>query len=260
MKIHFDIIQGSQQWRELRQMKLTASDLPLAIAAEKSLQMTIAEMEAITGKLSKGAKWTDYAFQLSLNFPDIYATNLDYSKIEKSARRSTALDFLSKRYKCDQKPESSNYWTERGSRLESLARLKYEQMTEREVKQAGFIDCGFYGCSPDGLIYDGDRLVKGLEIKCPSGEVHLETLLSEKMPREHDMQVHFSMICAEVKEWDFMSYCPTDFDESAGEYRNEFPPFLTTIRWNDFTDKLEKGLKAFIAEVKELDKRIKEKY
>jgi hypothetical protein len=149
---------------------------------------------------------------------------------------------------------------ERGTRLESLARLKYEQMTGLEVKQAGFIDCGFYGCSPDGLIYDGDKLIKGLEIKCPTGHVHMRALLANEMPREHDMQVHFSMICAGVKEWDFMSYCPTDFDESEGEYRNEFPPFLTTIHWNDFTDKLQAGLKAFIVEVKELDKRIKEKY
>jgi hypothetical protein len=259
MKIHFEIIQGSQQWRELRQMKLTASDLPLAIAAEKSLQMTIDEMQEHTGKI-KGAKWTDYAFQMSLNFPDIYAANLDYSKTEKSARHEAALELLSRLYKCDQKPDSVNYWMERGTRLESLARLKYEQMTGLEVKQAGFIDCGFYGCSPDGLIYNGDKLIKGLEIKCPTGHVHMRALLADEMPREHDMQVHFSMICAGVKEWDFMSYCPTDFDESAGEYRNEFPPFLTTIHWNDFTDKLEKGLKAFIAEVKELDKRIKEKY
>jgi hypothetical protein len=110
------------------------------------------------------------------------------------------------------------------------------------------------------LIYDDEKLVKGLEIKCPTGHVHMRALLENEMPREHDMQVHFSMICAEVKEWDFMSYCPTDFDESAGEYRNEFPPFLTTVRWNDFTDKLQAGLKAFIAEVKELDKQIKAKY
>jgi len=240
-------------------MKLTASDLPIAIAAEKSLQMTIAEMEAITGKI-KGAKWDDYAAEIFHRFPNDFASNLDYSKTEKSARRSTALGFLAKRYKCDQKPESCNYWTERGTRLESLARLKYEQITGHEVKQAGFIDCGFYGCSPDGLIYDGEKLVKGLEIKCPSGEVHLETLLSGEMPRDHDMQVHFSMICAGVREWDFLSYCPTDFDESTGEYRNEFPPFLTTIKWNDFTNKLQSGLEAFIAEVKELDKQIKAKY
>jgi hypothetical protein len=251
-------------------MKLTASDLPLAIAAEKSLQMTIEEMQEHTGKI-KGAKWTDYAFQMSLNFPDIYAANFDYSKTDKSARHETALKLLARLYKCDQNPDSTNYWMERGTRLESLARLKYEQMTGREVKQAGFIDCGFYGCSPDGLIYDDEKLVKGLEIKCPTGHVHMRALLANEMPREHDMQVHFSMICAdtvaksinpknEVREWDFMSYCPTDFDESTGEYRNEFPPFLTTIKWNDFTDKLEKGLKAFIAEVKELDKLIKAKY
>jgi hypothetical protein len=259
MKIHFEIIQGSQQWRELRQMKLTASDLPLAIAAEKSLQMTIAEMESVTGKI-KGAKWDDYAAEIFHRFPNDFVSNLDYSNTEKSARHETALKLLARLYKCDQNPDSTNYWMERGTRLESLARLKYEQMTGCEVKQAGFIDCGFYGCSPDGLIYDGDRLVKGLEIKCPTGHVHMRALLANEMPREHDMQVHFSMICAGVREWDFMSYCPTDFDESAGEYRNEFPPFLTTIRWNEFTDKLEKGLGAFIAEVKELDKRIKEKY
>ena len=60
-------------------------------------------------------------------------------------------------------------------------------------------------CSPDGLIGDNG----GLEIKCPSQGVHVEYLLSGKMPTKYTLQVQ-GFLYVTGREWcDFMSYHPS---------------------------------------------------
>lgn len=59
------------------------------------------------------------------------------------------------------------------------------------------------GCSPDGIIGD-DGL---LELKCPyNPRVHLETVLSGQMPKEHKAQVQGSLWVTGRKRYVFASY------------------------------------------------------
>jgi hypothetical protein len=48
----------------------------------------------------------------------------------------------------------TNAHMERGHEQEPIARELYENNTFSDVTNGGFFDCGFIGCSPDGMVYD----------------------------------------------------------------------------------------------------------
>ena len=56
-----------------------------------------------------------------------------------------------------------------GTQHESVALAAYEKMRGYNVKQTGLwlLPNGLLGASPDGMVYEGERLVGILEIKCP---------------------------------------------------------------------------------------------
>ena len=58
--------------------------------------------------------------------------------------------------------------------------------------------------SPDRLVGDDG----GLEVKCPTSSVHLQTLLAGAVPEDHLPQIHWNMACAQRAWWDFVSYDP----------------------------------------------------
>lgn len=93
----------------------------------------------------------------------------------------------------------------RGNELEPEARAFYEFESGFEVEQTGFIttDDGMIGGSPDGLTEDG-----GLEIKCPTPQVHVEYLLKGKCPAKYYPQVQGLMFLTGKEHWDFVSYHP----------------------------------------------------
>jgi len=93
----------------------------------------------------------------------------------------------------------------RGNELEPEARSYYEFETGLEVEQTGFIttDDGMVGGSPDGLTEP-----KGLEIKCPTPQVHIEYLLRGKCPAKYYPQVQGLIWLCERDSWDFLSYHP----------------------------------------------------
>jgi hypothetical protein len=93
----------------------------------------------------------------------------------------------------------------RGNELEPEARAYYEFESGLDVEQTGFIttDDGLIGGSPDGLTEPG-----GLEIKCPTPQVHVEYLLAGKCPAKYYPQVQGLMFLTGKEHWDFMSYHP----------------------------------------------------
>ena len=96
-----------------------------------------------------------------------------------------------------------------GVDVEPAARAAYEAKYGVIVQTPGFIvmDCGFIGCSPDGLVTLARDDV-GLEIKCPfNTAVHIETLLTG-MPEHHIPQLQASMMVTGKQGWDFASYDP----------------------------------------------------
>jgi hypothetical protein len=99
----------------------------------------------------------------------------------------------------------SNAHMERGTALEPEAKAYYELMRDVEVTEVGFClhDTIRAGCSPDALVGTG-----GLEIKCPSGAVHVSYLRSGGLPVAYKQQVMGCMWITGAEWWDFLSYHP----------------------------------------------------
>lgn len=119
-----------------------------------------------------------------------------------------------------------------GMRLEGEARCKYMlDYAKGEVREVGFIihESGLFGASPDGLTGE-DR---GLELKCPGGPVIVSYIRGGVLPNEYKCQCHGSMIVTKRKAWDFLAY------------NRSFPEFFLTVKWDDFTSRLEEELFRF---------------
>ena len=140
----------------------------------------------------------------------------------------------------------SNGAMQRGIELEPEARSLFELITGKEVKEVGLC---YYderkdrSCSPDGLV--GDK--QGLEIKCPSLAVHVEYLLSNKLPTAYFQQVQGSMYITGLDQWHFFSYYPG------------IKPFHIIVERDEiWIAKLGKMLDNFVAELEETHKLLME--
>jgi hypothetical protein len=98
---------------------------------------------------------------------------------------------------------------DRGNELEPEARKAYEKATKQKVREVAFIKNGRYGLSPDGLIMKGAKIKKLLELKAPDTNNHIRYILEKTLPAEHkDQIIHGFIVCDDVDEIDFVSYCP----------------------------------------------------
>lgn len=100
---------------------------------------------------------------------------------------------------------------ERGHELEEEAWAWYELRYDASVIRGGFCttDDGHAGCSPDGRIYEGDRLVGGIELKCPAPSTHVGYLLNPfAMLDAYRHQVAGTLLITGAEWWDLMSYHP----------------------------------------------------
>lgn len=94
-----------------------------------------------------------------------------------------------------------------GTETEPMARAAYEFVKSVDVEETGFVlhpHIQNFGASPDGLV-GKDGLV---EIKCPNTNTHLETILSDTIPRKYIIQMHVQMLCTKRKWCDFVSFDP----------------------------------------------------
>lgn len=111
--------------------------------------------------------------------------------------------------------QGGSFHMQQGTILEHEAIPWLEFTHEIKVTRVGFVttDDGRFGCSPDGLIGDDS----GIEVKCPSPEVHLRYLMENKLPPEYRAQVYGSMTITGRSSWKFLSYS------------RQFPALLLTI-------------------------------
>ncbi len=103
---------------------------------------------------------------------------------------------------------------ERGHMVEPVAREYYVKLAHPtyDVREVGFLshETEMYGDSPDGLVYDGDCIVGGVELKCPGPVVHWEYLQAGVVPKEYWRQMlHHLWSNESAAWWDFASYHPT---------------------------------------------------
>jgi putative phage-type endonuclease len=99
-----------------------------------------------------------------------------------------------------------------GTDTEPQARAAYEFLTDNPVQEVGFVvhpEIDGSGASPDGLVGE-DGLV---EIKCPNTSTHLDTLITESVPKKYVSQMQWQMACT-GRDWcDFASFDPRLPDE-----------------------------------------------
>jgi len=101
----------------------------------------------------------------------------------------------------------SNAAMQWGTETEPLARAAYEAKMDVLVDEVGFIDHPTIvnsGASPDGLV-GADGLI---EIKCPNTATHIDTLLSQTVPKKYADQIFWQMACTNRDWCDFVSYDP----------------------------------------------------
>ena len=184
MKI-YDVEQGSQEWFDLRKGVPTASAFGRIITPSKR-------------EFSGSA--LPYAAQLiSEKQSQYYPRNVE-------SYTSRSMEF--------------------GQQLEAEARDKYALVSGFDVRRVGFIktDDDRFGCSPDGLIWEGDKPIGGLELKVPEPKTHMKWLLgptkddarlrweaNDRIPLEHLCQCHGFLIVTGLPWIDFYSYsCSPD--------------------------------------------------
>ncbi len=147
---------------------------------------------------------TDEWFQCRL--ARITASHMSEVQSSDTGRRSYMLRLLEEKFTgIPTRHDFKNKWMEYGNEHEGQARAYYELREAVDVKQVGFMEISpDIGLSPDGLVGRHG----GLEIKCRSLGVQLDTLKAGKMPPGERHQVHFSLWATGRKWWDYVSFCP----------------------------------------------------
>lgn len=113
------------------------------------------------------------------------------------------------------KPHERNGFTsfamQQGTDTEAEARMAYEAITGDTVVVPGFIQHAtlMAGCSLDGAIFDGDRIVKIQELKAPLSATHLSYLRSGKVPEDYLAQLRHNVWVTGADSVDWMSYDPS---------------------------------------------------
>ena len=132
----------------------------------------------------------------------------------------------------DEKPFFGDYWTKRGNELESEARDAFIFDSGLVVKEIGFISRGLFGCSPDGMVVEGEKLLSDLEIKCLGQKNH--GIVSQYGPeKKHLLQMHSRMVISGLNECHYWGYHPNHEDNRL------------LIKRDEFTDKVETAMLAF---------------
>ena len=140
---------------------------------------------------------------------------------------------------------------EQGNELEPYARKEYIEETFNDVQEVAFVDWGQMraGCSPDGVIYDGDTIVKILEIKSPEIKNYIK-MAKGKIPKLYECQMQFNMLITGAESCDFVVYHP--------DMKLSIQTILPDEKWQtDIKDALEKlnaKYNDILKEIKELKK------
>lgn len=202
MIVH-DVVQRSPEWRNLRRGIISGSE--------------VGKFISVNGAVAQRAK-----------------QNLIFKK-------------LGEIFGHEEEEKPPNYAMKRGIALEPEARADYERVTGYSVSQVGFCvhdsavhseSGGYYagfGCSPDGLIENGEIWTHGVEIKCPLPATQVKYLMEGVVPEEYLPQIHCCMAVTGVSYWDFYSYCPG------------LPYLLKRVHRDRYTEYMKDGLASLCA-------------
>ena len=136
----------------------------------------------------------------------------------------------------------------RGTELEPVARAEYMAQTFNDVREVGFVDWEKLraGCSPDGVIFNGDNINKIIEIKCPNLKNYLK-MVSGNIPPLYKCQMQFNMLITGAKSCDFVVYHPDmqlfikEIDADA-DYQTDIVSVLEKLntRYDEILEQIER--------------------
>ena len=160
-----------------------------------------------------------------------------------ASRENYAVQLVLERITQSKGESYSNAAMQWGTETEPLARQAYELKRGLFVDEVGFIDhptISNSGASPDGLV-GTDGLV---EIKCPNSAIHMETLVTRKIPQKYIPQMTWQMACTGRSWCDFVSFDPR-FPENLQIFieRIEYDPTyvrMLELEVTQFLDEVEK--------------------
>lgn len=233
MKVHHDIIQGTEEWKALRRQYFTGSNLGDWLVEQPEFRWTKEQIGEFLEMPKKEITKTTRADLMLMLPPWVIDANATYTKTRDEAWKNAIWSKLGELSQ-DEEPEKETWAMKRGKELEPIAREAYENATGWKVTEVGFIshDCDTFGVSPDGLIC-GDAVpipLWGLEIKCPVAKTMMKWLDAGTLPDEHRLQVHASLAASGLDRWDFWAWHP------------ELIPLHVIVQRDDFTEQVLAGL------------------
>jgi len=140
-------------------------------------------------------------------------------------------------------------WMLRGNELEDEAVEAYEAKLDVKTSKVGIVltDDMKIGISPDAVIYEGDKIISAVEIKCPAPNTYVEWKISGVLPSEHFAQIQGQIWAMELDEMDFAFYHPQIGIE-----------IIRVKRDDVFIDKLSSALDSFVSSLDKEYGKIKE--
>jgi putative phage-type endonuclease len=167
---------------------------------------------------------------------------------ESASRRNYKIQLVSERLTGERQESYINQAMQDGIDREQFARERYVQ-EHGEVEEVGFMQHPTLeaGASPDGLVGD-DGLI---EIKCPMGSTHTESLMSQDVPTKYIPQIQFQLLVTGRKWCDFVSYHPM--------FPKHLQIFVKRIEADPvYQQELEVEVKQFLKEVDDVINKLKE--
>jgi putative phage-type endonuclease len=167
---------------------------------------------------------------------------------ESASRRNYKIQLVSERLTGEKQETYINQAMQDGIDREQFAREKYVQQFG-EVEEVGFIQHPTLeaGASPDGLV-GTDGII---EIKCPMGSTHTETLMTQEVPSKYVPQIQFQLLVTGRKWCDFVSYNPM--------FPENLQVFVRRVFANkEYQKELEDEVKQFLNEVDDVISKLKE--
>jgi len=197
-----ELEQGSEEWLKAREGKITGTKLKEVASASTPLKADI------INELDKSSllyKKTATIPQLMALLPPA-AQQMLKSRIPKKLGFYEILAEKIAYEKGDANP------MDRGTELEPEARAAVAAKLNKEIVEVGICVHDKHddiSVSPDGLIYEKDKPVYAVEIKCLSTARHLQALVEQKIPDDYKFQVlQYFIVIDELEVLFFSFYDP----------------------------------------------------
>lgn len=96
---------------------------------------------------------------------------------------------------------------QRGVELEPIAREKACEIAGLKFQEVGFVEHDqFIGVSPDGVVFDKDKIKVICELKCPNNKRFIEQLVNDAIPTDYIYQMQMQLMVTQAKQCLYLAY------------------------------------------------------